>query len=136
MLIKKTTILFRTVPSLKGSFSCGWVSLKNTQHEIANLRIFNSCLKKRKYYASYHINCGVIQGFPALRKSRNNTREKISYFFTCVDTANQLLTCHSLLAPLGQSALSWIMAAKTLKFRIADRQRRSNFPRRGRKPIY
>ena len=34
----------------------------------------------------YHINCGVIQGFPALRKAA--THEKISYFFTCVDIAN------------------------------------------------
>ena len=36
------------------------------------------------------------------KKSRNNTRGKISYFFTCVDIANQLLTRHSPLAPLGQ----------------------------------
>ena len=35
-------------------------------------------------------------------KSRNNTREKKSYFFTCVDLANQLLTHHSPLALLGQ----------------------------------
>ena len=35
-------------------------------------------------------------------KSRNNTREKISYFFTCVDIANQLLTRHLPLALLGQ----------------------------------
>ena len=49
----------------------------------------------------YHINCGVIQGFPALRKVAT-TREKISYFFTCVDMANQLLSRHSPLAPLGQ----------------------------------
>ena len=35
-------------------------------------------------------------------KSRNNIREKISYFLTCVDIANQLLTRHSPLAPLGQ----------------------------------
>ena len=35
-------------------------------------------------------------------KSRNNTREKIWYFFMCVDVANQLLTRHSPLAPLGQ----------------------------------
>ena len=35
-------------------------------------------------------------------KSRNNTREKISYFFTCIDIANQLLIRHSPLAPLGQ----------------------------------
>ena len=39
---------------------------------------------------------------PGPEKSRNNTREKISYFFTCVDIANQLLTRHSPLAPLGQ----------------------------------
>ena len=32
----------------------------------------------------------------------NNTREKISYFFTCVAIANQLLTRCSPLAPLGQ----------------------------------
>ena len=50
----------------------------------------------------YHTNCGVIKEFPALKKSRNNTREKISYFSTCVDIANQLLTRHSPLAPLGQ----------------------------------
>ena len=49
------------------------------------------------------INCGVIQGFPGPEKSRNNTREKISYFSrVCVDTANQLLTRHSPLVPLGQ----------------------------------
>ena len=35
-------------------------------------------------------------------KSCNNTREKKSYFFTCVDIANQLLTRHSPLATLGQ----------------------------------
>ena len=48
------------------------------------------------------INCGVKQGFLGPEKSRNNTREKLSYFFTCVDIANQLLTRHSPLAPLGQ----------------------------------
>ena len=49
----------------------------------------------------YHINCGVIQGFPALRKAVT-THVKNMYFFTCVDIANQLLTRHSPLAPLGQ----------------------------------
>ena len=49
----------------------------------------------------YHINCSVIQGFPALRKAVK-TREKISFFFTCVDIANQLLIRHSPLVPLGQ----------------------------------
>ena len=28
--------------------------------------------------------------------------QKISYFFTCIDIANQLLTRHSPLAPLSQ----------------------------------
>ena len=51
---------------------------------------------------NYHINCGVIHGFSGLEKSCNNTREKVSYFFTCVGIANQLLTCHSPLASLGQ----------------------------------
>ena len=43
----------------------------------------------------YHINCGVIHGFLALRKA-------VTTFFTCVDIANQLLTRHSPLAPPGQ----------------------------------
>ena len=45
----------------------------------------------------YHINCGVIQGFPALRKAVTTHVKK--YFD---DIANQLLICHSPLAPLGQ----------------------------------
>ena len=43
------------------------------------------------YNSMYHIKCGVMQGFPALRKAVT-TREKISYFFTCVDIANQPFT--------------------------------------------
>ena len=31
-----------------------------------------------------HINYGVIQGFPALRKAVTTDVKKISYFFTCV----------------------------------------------------
>ena len=57
-------------------------------------------LKKNKIF--HHINCGVIQGFPTLRKAVTTHVKKISYFFTCVDIANQLLTRHSPLAPLGQ----------------------------------
>ena len=37
---------------------------------------------------NYHINCGVIHGFSGPEKICNNTREKVSYFFTCVDIAN------------------------------------------------
>ena len=54
------------------------------------------------YNFVYRINCRVIQGFLALRKAVTTHVKKISYFFTCVDIANQLLTRHSPLAPLGQ----------------------------------
>ena len=80
----------------------------------------------------YHVNCGVIQGFPALRKAVTTHVKKISYFSTCVDMPNYLLTRHSPLALLVQVdewtakssrfsitscllELSRIMAAKTLK---------------------
>ena len=62
----------------------------------------------------YHINCGIIQRFPALRKVVT-TRKKISYFLTCVDITNQLLTRHSPLASLGQ-ADEW--TAKPSRFSV------------------
>ena len=49
----------------------------------------------------YHTNCGSIQGFPTLRKAVTTHVEKYD-IFSCVDIANQLLTRHSPLAPLGQ----------------------------------
>ena len=49
----------------------------------------------------YHINCCVIQGFPALRKAVT-THVKRYRIFSRVDIANQLLTRHSPLAPLDQ----------------------------------
>ena len=51
-------------------------------------------------HLSHKLRCYTRISGP--EKSCNNTREKISYFFTCVDIANQLLTRHSPLAPLGQ----------------------------------
>ena len=51
-------------------------------------------------YLSHKLRCYI--GFSGLEKSRNNTREKNRYFFTCVDIVNQLQTRHSPLAPLGQ----------------------------------
>ena len=39
---------------------------------------------------------------PQYYTPHNNTCEKMLYFFMCVDVANQLLTCHLPLAPLGQ----------------------------------
>ena len=29
------------------------------------------------------LNCGILQGFPAPRKNRNSTGEKLRRFFTC-----------------------------------------------------
>ena len=49
---------------------------------------------------SHKLQCYTAISRP--EKNHNNTREKILYFFMCVDVANQLLTCHSPLAPLGQ----------------------------------
>ena len=37
-----------------------------------------------KMGAINHINYGVIQGFPALRKAVTTDVKKLSYFFTCV----------------------------------------------------
>ena len=41
-------------------------------------------------YLSHKLRC--YRGISGPEKSRNNTREKISSFFTCVGIANQLLT--------------------------------------------
>ena len=57
------------------------------------------CVCKNVYmYLSHKLRCYTENSGP--EKNRNNTREKISYFSTCVD--NQLLTRHSPLAPPGQ----------------------------------
>ena len=85
-------------------------------------------LKKKKL--SHKLRC--YTGISGPGESCNNTRGKISYFFTCVDIVNQLLTRHSPLAPIGQvdertakpsrfsiqdslTELSRIVAVKTLK---------------------
>lgn len=54
------------------------------------------------YIYIYHINCGVIQRFPALRKVVTTHVKKYRIFSTRVVIANQLLTRNSPLAPLGQ----------------------------------
>ena len=50
----------------------------------------------------YHINYGVIQGFPALRKAVTTHVKKYDIFSRVFDIANQLLTRHLPFAPLGQ----------------------------------
>ena len=36
-------------------------------------------------FSIYHINCGVLQGFPALRKAVTTHVKKYRIFFTCID---------------------------------------------------
>ena len=78
-------------------------------------------------FSIYHINCGVLQGFPALRKVVTTHVRKYCIFSTCVDIANQLLTRHFFVRLMNERQSfhdsqynlfverSRIMAAKTLK---------------------
>ena len=50
----------------------------------------------------YHINYGVIQGFPAMRKAIITHVKKYDIFSRVFYIANQLLIRHSLFAPLDQ----------------------------------
>ena len=50
----------------------------------------------------YHINYGVRQGFPALRKAVITDVKKYDVFSRVFDIADQLLTRHSPFGPLGQ----------------------------------
>ena len=54
----------------------------------------------------YHINYGVIQGFPALRKAVTTYVKKYDIFYV-FDIANQLLTRHSPFAPIMIMTLKW-----------------------------
>ena len=87
-------------------FGLKWV-LKKLKTSYCKTRIYAMNIKvtsplipthnfRKKFF--YHINCGVIQGFPALRKAVTTHVKKFRIFFTCVDIANQLLTRHSPLA--------------------------------------
>ena len=49
---------------------------------------------------SHKLRC--YTGISGLERDRNSTSEKYRIFLTCVDIANQLLTRHSPLVPLGQ----------------------------------
>ena len=67
----------------------------------------------------HHINYGVIQGLPALRETITTHVKKYRIFSRVFDIANQLLTRHSPLAPLGQvdewtAKLSWFSAQVSL----------------------
>ena len=98
----------------------------------------------KKISLSHELRC--YTGISSSKKSRNNTREKI-------DIANQLLTRHSPLAPLGQvdkwtakplrfsiqivcKSFLELWRLNTKKIHIAERLWGSNFLRRGMKPIH
>ena len=94
-------------------------------------------------FSIYDINCGVSQGFLALKKAVA-AHVKKHRIFSRVLIFNQLHTRHSPLAPLGQvdewtanfsrlvvcRSFLELWRRKNKKFRIVDRQRGSNFPRR------
>ena len=58
-------------------------------------------------YLSHKLRCYTRISGP--EKSRNNTREKMSYFFTCVDIANQL---HDTSLAFGATQSGWWMNGK------------------------
>ena len=101
----------------------------------------------------YHINYGVIQGFPALRKAVTAHAKKYDILSRVFDIANQLLSRHSPFASISQvdertakPSLFFIhgclteffyfsiMAIKTLKNPYRLQKVMLKFPRRGKKP--
>ena len=102
-------------------------------------------------HLSHKLRCYTAISGP--EKSRNNTREKnivfshvCRYSQSAADTSLAFGVTRSgwwmngkaftILNTRCLSELSRIMAAKTLEIRIADGQWGSNFPLRGRKPIF
>ena len=115
-----------------------WVHLWSIFHKklqrvtvsSTNVRAIPLCPALDKYMLSPKLRC--YTGIFGLRKAVTTHVKKDRIFSTCVDIANQLLTRHSPLAPLGQvdewtakpsrfsiqgrlSELSQIVAVKTLK---------------------
>ena len=119
---------------------------------ICRAKIVIKLVDERPENRIYHINYGVLQGFPALRKAVTTHSKRYCIFSRVYNIANQLLTRHSPFAPLGlvnerrsfhhsQSKVVcricfglWLL--KHWKTRVAFRQWRSSFSRRGRKPKY
>ena len=112
-LIDKRIAKVSGLISLRGKWSqCSQEWKGRVSKEAVMLRQ-RGCWEIILFYHILKLRC--YTGISGPEKSRNNTREKISYFFTCVDIANQLLTRHSPLAPLGQVD-EW--TAKPLRFSI------------------
>ena len=108
-------------------------------------------LRFRAVISFYHIKYGVIQGFPALRKAVTTHVEKYRNFYVCLISP---MSCwhvirfsrHSVMLMNERRSLSYsqskvvcrnffrLWLLKHWKIRIAYRQWRLNFLRRGRKP--
>ena len=94
----KTEISYFYWNIVRGFVLPHWCNI-HTNFKIRAISIYQSYHKLEKLLW-HKLRC--YTGIFDPEKSRNNTREKISYFFTCVDIANHLLTRYSPLAPLGQ----------------------------------
>ena len=77
--------------------------------------------------AYYHLNCGVIQGFPALRKAVTSLSVRL---------INELQSLHYFQYKVVFRNFLELCRLKHQKIRIAGRQSGSNFPRRGGKPTH
>ena len=69
---------------------------------ICKAKITIKLVDERPKNCVYHINYGVLQGFPALRKAVTTYLKRYRIFSRVYDTANQLLTRHPPFAPFGQ----------------------------------
>ena len=75
------------------------MTFMNRQHSLSMVSIVN--IHGRRIVQLVNTLDDFYQAV-VLDNQRNNTREKIQYFSRVFETANQLLTRHSPLAPLGQ----------------------------------
>ena len=78
-------------------FSCLTRHLTRSLRSLVSYRVKQSkrnSISSRAHvlFSIYHINCGVIQRFPALRKVVTTHVKNIVFFSTRVDIANQMLT--------------------------------------------
>ena len=76
-----------------------WVAQIWIAKDIWSLSSYTQCIFNATKI--YHINYGVIQGFPALRKAVTTHMKKYDFFFV-FDIGNQLLARQLSFAPLGQ----------------------------------
>ena len=115
-----------------------WVILREMP-EICKSNCWVWCVGMQKRLKPITINYGIIQGFPALRKSVTTHVKKCDIFPRVFDTGNQLLSRHSLRLMNERQSLhhsqSKVVCRNLFgllhwKIRIAFRKWRSNFSSR------